>query len=302
MAVARAGTAPADVALAYQHCRALTKDRARNFYYAFVSLPAQKRLAVYAVYAFCRACDDYADDPEETKAKLTALESHRASLRACFEGNPVGPVFTALLDAARRYHIPQELFEEIITGVQMDLIHRRYATFGDLYKYCYQVASVIGLITIEIFGYKGEQAKAHAIDLGLAMQLVNILRDVKEDAGRDRIYLPREDLQRFGLADQDVLDSRVDHRFVELMRFEAARARAYFRQGARLIPMVSPEARACPATLSALYSRLLRRMEINNWEVFSQRVSLPTIEKVWLATSIWTGLAVKRLLPLGKLS
>ena len=182
----------------------------------------------------------------------------------------------------------------------MDLTQRRYATFDDLYKYCYRVASVIGLITIEIFGYEGEKAREHAVDLGLAMQLVNILRDVREDAARDRIYLPLEDLQRFDLSDKDVLDSRSGPRFVELMRFEAARAQGFFRQGARLVPMVSPDSQACPATLSALYSQLLQRMEAKHWDVLTHRVSLPAPEKVWLATRVWTGITLKRILPLGK--
>lgn len=297
--VASSQRATAEVARAYEYCRRITKARARNFYYAFLSLPHQKRLAVYAVYAFCRACDDIADNEGNVKDKLVRLNASLRDLTACFQGNPSTPIFVALQDAVERYHVPRALFEEIVTGVQMDLTFRRYASFEDLYNYCYRVASAVGLITIEIFGYSGEAAKQHAVDLGIAMQLVNILRDVKEDAARDRIYLPLKDLARFDYTEQELLAGKVDGRFREVMQFEAERAREYFGRGAALLPLVSLDARACPATLCALYSRLLDRMEARRWDVFSGRVSLPTSQKVWLATKIWTQTAFRRAHPAG---
>ncbi len=278
---------------AYAHCRAITKQRARNFYFAFLSLPAQKRLAVYAVYAFCRTCDDYADDGRDASTKVALLEDYRNRLDACFQGRPDGPVFVALGDVAQRYHVPKELFEEIITGVRMDITIGHYATFNDLYTYCYRVAAVVGLITIEIFGYQDSRAKQYAIDLGIGMQLVNILRDIPEDAACDRIYLPQEDLKLFGYGETELQAGVVNGPFGALMGFEAARARTYFEKGAALVPLISRDARACPAILGGLYLRLLERIEAKRWNVFGGRISIPTSEKVWLAMRLWTSAAVR---------
>ncbi len=290
---------PVPIEEAYRHCQALTREQARNFYFAFLPLPRERRRAIYAVYAFSRASDDYADEPIERARKLDLLEGHRRLLHEAFEGRPSGPVFTALADAAQRFRIPRDYFDGIIDGVLMDLTVTRYETFEDLRWYCYQVASVVGLICIEIFGYSDPKAKEHAEALGIAMQLVNIMRDVREDAERDRVYLPQAELRRFGYSEADLVRGVVNDSFIELMRFQGARARRYFAEGAKLLPLVPRRSRVCPAILRALYSRLLDRMEARGYHIFEGRVSLPTREKLWLAGKLWTANSLRGLVPLG---
>ena len=282
---------------AYGYCQALTRKRARNFYFAFLSLPAEQRRAIYVAYAFCRGCDDYSDDDIELDRKVELLEDYRRQLRECFQGNPSGPVFTALAEVVGRYQIPEEYFEDIISGVQMDLTINRYETFDDLYEYCYKVASVVGLMCIEIFGYSDARAKQSAVDLGIGMQLVNIMRDVKEDAERDRIYLPLQDLGQFGYTEADLLGGVVNQPFVELMQHEAGRARDYFRRGGEMMPLLSTRSRPCPAILRGLYSTLLKRIEANDFNVFQQRIRLSTPHKLWLAGRIWTTTLLKSAAP-----
>ncbi len=277
----------------YAHCQGVTKREAKNFYFAFLSLPAARRRAISAVYAFSRQCDDYSDEENDTPSKLELLESYRRQLHACFAGAPAGPVFTALHDVVNNYRIPQEYFDDLITGVQMDLTTSRYPTFDDLYTYCYRVASVVGLICIEIFGYSDARARELAIDLGIAMQLVNIMRDIKEDAARDRVYLPINELAEFGYAEADLFSETLNQPFSDLMRFQANRAREYFQRGHRLLPMVTSSCRPCPAILGGLYSSLLDRIEARGWDVFSERVRLKTRRKLWLAGKIWTETRLK---------
>ena len=182
---------------AYEHCRRITKERAKNFYYAFVTLPAPKRRAIYAVYTFCRKCDDIADGEMPLDSKLHLLAEQRERLEKCYQENSDEQAFIALQHAVINYGIPKDYLDEVIKGVEMDLTWQRYPSFDDLRLYCYRVASVIGLICLEIFEYRDPVAKIHAEDLGLAMQLTNILRDVREDLGRGRIYLPQQELKRF---------------------------------------------------------------------------------------------------------
>ena len=216
---------------AYAFCRGLAKERAGNFYFAFLPLPKPQRHAIYAAYAFSRACDDYSDEDIELERKRELLEGHRRLLHETFEGRPQGQTFVALWDAVQRYGIPREYFDAVIDGVLMDLTISRYETFEELFQYCYHVASVVGLICIEIFGYADFRAKKHAIDLGVAMQLVNIMRDVKEDAERDRIYLPLDEIARFGYSEPDLMSGVVNEAFVALMRFQAETGPALFRRG-----------------------------------------------------------------------
>ena len=285
---------------AYSYCRSLTRQRARNFYFAFLSLPSRQRKAIYAAYAFCRGCDDYSDDDIEPERKVTLLEDYRRQLQACLRGEPSGPVFVALHDVVQRYNIPHEYFNDIINGVQMDLTVTRYASFEELYAYCYRVASVVGLVCLEIFGYSDAQARDSAIDLGIGMQLVNILRDIKEDAERDRVYLPLDEMERFGYTEADVFRGVVNKEFVELMKFQAQRARRYFEQGERMLPLLRARSRPCPAILRGLYTQLLSKIEARGWDVFEDRVRLSTPKKLWLAGKIWTTMQLKSALPSGK--
>ena len=272
---------------AYAHCRDITKARAKNFYYAFRTLPAPKRRAIYAAYAFCRLCDDISDGEAPVEEKRTALKETRARLRGENGDGKPDPVFDALRHAIAAYSIPVELFEEVVDGVEMDLVKVRYDTFEDLRQYCFGVASAVGLISIEVFGYEDEAAKEYAIDLGIAMQLTNIMRDLREDAERGRIYLPLEEIDAFGYSQQQLMDGVVNEQFRELMAFQADRARRYFASGSRLMPLLGPRARACPGVLAGVYGALLDSMESAGYDVFQKRIGLSTRRKLFIMAKTW---------------
>ena len=250
----------------YEYCRQVARTQARNFYYSFLLLSKEQRDAMCAVYAFMRHCDDLSDDAGASSA---ALATWRTELAAAFAGRyGAHPCWPALHDTVRRYNIPQQYFFEMIEGVTSDLQPRDIATFDELYGYCYHVASVVGLTVIHIFGFEDPQALDLAEKCGIAFQLTNILRDVKEDQDRGRIYLPREDRDRFG-AD-----------FQGLMRFEADRARRYYTESKPLVSMVHPRSRASLWALIEIYRRLLERIERSNYDVMRRRIRLSTFEKV----------------------
>ena len=273
-----------ELSAAYRHCQALTRREAKNFYYGFMLLPAKQRRAIYAAYAFARECDDIVDaglPAEEASARLAA---QRELLDRCLEGSPHGPVFLALADAVRRYGIPHDYFHRLIEGVETDLTVRRYATFEELKRYCYLVASVVGLISIEIFGYEGgEEARGHAADLGIALQLTNILRDVQEDLQRGRIYLPGDELTRFGYKDDYVRRGVADEAFHKLMAYQVARAELYFERGRMLLPFLPRRARACVGVMAGIYKSILDDIARRPETVLSRRVSLSAGQKLALA-------------------
>ncbi len=275
------------LAQAYDHCREVAKREARNFYFAFLTLPSAKRQAIYAVYAFARICDDIADGDASTESKLTGLTEVRRSLERTYAGAPKGPVFTALADVAATYHIEQSMFQALVGGVEMDTAQNRYATFEDLRRYCYGVASTVGLICVKVFGYARPEALCYAEDLGLAMQLTNIMRDIREDAERGRIYIPQDELDRFGYSEEELAGGIINQCFIEMMRFQTERARSYYNSGARLLPLVPVRSRACVSVLHGLYSRLLDRIEAHRFDVFHGRVRLTTAEKVLLTAKLW---------------
>ena len=272
---------------AYDHCRRVTRDAAGNFYYAFVTLPRLRRRAMYAAYAFCRLCDDLADDDLPIEQKREQLAGVETKLLQAKDGNTDGPVFEALAHAVQDYGIPWEDLTEIARGVEMDLTVSRYDTFEELSTYCYRVASVVGLVCIQICGYTDVRAREYAIDLGMAMQLTNILRDIREDGELGRIYLPREDLERFGYSEEELLRGEVNDRFRSLMEFEVARAREYFTRGKQLLKLLPIRTRAFPAVLGGLYGRVLDRIEDRQYNVFDSRVSLSTKVKIALAVRLW---------------
>lgn len=276
-----------DLQEAYRYCWQVARSQARNFYYAFVTLPRPKRMAIYASYAFCRLCDDIADEAIPTEEKVFRLREVRHALDRAYAGNPDGSVFIALADVVRRYPIPKDYWEAVLEGVEMDLTVTRYPTFESLRGYCYRVASVVGLICIEVFGYRHPSARQYAVDLGLAMQLTNILRDVEEDARRGRIYIPQEDMARFGYQEKDLQAGVYNDAFVGLMAFEAQRARKYFHSARALLPLLSWRSRACPAVLGGIYRRLLDRIEAQGYHVFGQRIALSGREKASLMVRLW---------------
>ena len=275
--------------LAYDHCQRIAKEHAKNFYYAFRTLPSRKRRAIYAAYAFCRACDDIADDDLPLDVKHGLLAETRARLADSWTGEPADRVFSALKDASLTFEIPTVYFDQIVEGVEMDLAQSRFQDFEELRSYCYKVASVVGLICIEVFGYDDEKAKGYAVDLGLAMQLTNILRDVKEDAERGRIYIPLEEIEEWGYSEQELKDGVVNDAFRGLMSSQADRARRYFESGKRLIPLLSSESRACSAVLHEVYSTLLDRIESSGFDVFDRRIGLSKPLKLFIMAKLWAG-------------
>ncbi len=274
---------------AYEACRTITRREAKNFYYAFLTLPAAKRRAIYAAYAFCRHCDDSVDEETSAAAKLTALADLKTNLDDTYSGGSPSPVFLALADVAKRYDIPQDYFREVILGVESDLVKDRFQNFDELREYCYRVASVVGLICLQIFGYEDEAAKEYAVDLGLAMQLTNIIRDVREDLDMGRVYLPQDEMARFGYSEEDLRNGVRNQAFMDLMKFQSQRARGYFERGFKLLPYLSRRSRACPAVLGALYSRVLDRIEASDYDVLESRVSLSKAEKIRITAKTWLG-------------
>jgi 15-cis-phytoene synthase len=274
-----------DLELAYEYCRDVTRSEARNFYFGFILLPPRRRLAIYAAYAFARQCDDIVDSGVETEEARRRLCDFRAALDRCLAGEPDGLVFTALADAVGRFDVPVEALYEVIAGVEMDLTVRRYETFKELLHYSSLVASSVGLISIAIFGHTGgAQARKHAADLGVALQLTNILRDVKEDADRGRIYIPLEDIAAFGSSEREILEGVVSPEFRRLVAFEVRRAEVYYESGRHLLPYLPRRARACVSVMAAIYRGVLRRVEQDPGAVFRRRIGVSTRTKLALAS------------------
>ncbi len=277
-----------ELELAYVDCQTITRREAKNFYYAFITLPKDKRKAIYAAYAFCRHCDDSVDEAASHEDKLTALAELQDCLEQTYRGSPPTSTFLALGDTADRYDIPQDYFREIILGVESDLVKTRYQDFDELRQYCYRVASVVGLVCLQIFQYRDEAAKEYAVDLGIAMQLTNIMRDVREDWSMGRVYLPRDEMDRFGYTEEDLGNAVLNDAFVQLLQFQGNRARAYFSSGFRLLPYLSRRSRACPAVLGAIYSRVLERIEESGYDVLGERrIALNTGEKARITARAW---------------
>lgn len=279
---------PEALAAAYEECRQVTRREARNFYFAFLTLPARQRRAIYVAYTFCRYCDDSVDAEGTHGEKLQRIEHLRGRLSQAYAGNADQPLFIGLSDVASTYNIPEEYFQEVLSGVESDLVKTRYANFEELRAYCYQVASVVGLICIHMFGYRGgEPARQAAIDLGLAMQLTNICRDVLEDWEFGRVYLPQDELERFGVTEDDLRNRAVTAGFANLMQFQIDRARQYFASGRRLLPHLPPRSRACPAALGLIYGGVLNKIEAAGYDVFSQRIGLSKGAKLGLMARAW---------------
>ncbi len=269
-----------DISDAYAFCQDITKREARNFYYAFVTLPREQRQAIFAVYAFSRIADDIADGAGGGADKARRLDRLHELVDESLASRSSDPVFLALADASRRFDIPKNLFHEIIEGVEFDLFKNRYESFEELRSYCYKVAGVVGLVCIQIFGCDDPKGKELAVDLGIAMQLTNIIRDIKEDFARDRVYVPQNELAQFGYTEADIAGNVMNDHFVGLMRFQCLRAREHFESGALLFPLLTKNSRSCAIGLHHLYSRLLSIIENRNFDVFDRRVTVPTWEKL----------------------
>jgi phytoene synthase len=284
----KAAGVTAEVQAAYATCRAIARKKAKNFYYAFIALPANKRDAICAVYAFMRHADDLSDDESQPIAdRRIALDSWLGNWHQAQAGASTSdPVFLALLDAQRRFAIPAQLLDQLVQGTASDLEPRvaAYATFADLYRYCYLVASVVGLVCIRIFGYLDPRAEKLAEETGIAFQLTNILRDVAEDAQRGRLYLPLEDLERFGVSASSMSEISSGRQLTpqqrQVLAMQAERAGQFYKSAEALLPLISPDSRAAMWVLVTIYHRLLRHIEQRNFDVFSTRVGVPAYEKL----------------------
>jgi phytoene synthase len=275
----------------YAYCTTVARRRARNFYYSFVLLTPERRRAMCAIYAFMRYCDDLSDDESRSdRAQAIARwkEDLAAALAGRFSGHPVWPAFH---DAVTRFHIPHRYFFEMIEGVSSDLEPRRIGTFDELYRYCYLVASVVGLTIIHIFGFDDDEALPLAEKCGIAFQLTNILRDVKEDAGLGRVYLPDEDLVRFRVTPATLAADEGTPEFLQLMRFEAERAESYYRASLPLVGLIRRESRPSLWALIDIYHRLLIRIEASGFDVLRRRIRVPVWQKAWIVVRGLTGVS-----------
>jgi phytoene synthase len=280
----------------YSFCEKVARREAKNFYYSFLLLDRERRRAMCAIYAFMRYCDDLSDS-EAVSDRAAAIARWREDLAAAFDGRtPEHAVWPAFIDAVARYRIPHQYFFDMIDGVSSDLEPRRIRAFAELYDYCYHVASVVGLTIIHVFGFTpgfdSPEAPPEALTLaekcGIAFQLTNILRDVREDSEKNRVYLPEEDLERFQVTIEELRGPAVSSQLKALLAFEATRARQYYRESGPLVKMIHEDSRASLRALIGIYSRLLDRIEASGYEVLARRVRVPGWEKVWiLARSRW---------------
>ena len=267
----------------------LTRKSRSNFFYAFLCLPRAQREAIYACYAFCRIVDDAVDLGQDRAAQRAELRRWRDEIARVYEGQPEHPAGQRLQVAVRQFPIPRVALEEIIAGVEMDMDHPTYETFETLYPYCYRVASAVGLCCIEIFGYTDPRAREYAVNLGAALQLTNILRDVHADARIGRVYLPQSDLRRFGVTAEDLAQGRYTPQFVELMTFEAARAREYYERAWAALPPGDARSLFAAEIMGRTYFALLRAIEARRFDVFNGRVTLPAHRRVGIALRCWAG-------------
>ncbi len=272
---------------AYAYCARATRAASTSFYYAFQTLPRAKRNAIYAVYTFCRQCDDIVEIPSANVDAGKLLDTFQADLNAAFTGAPNGPLWAALHDVRLRFGITQRHLVDVIDGCRMDLAKQRYATFAELEQYCLRVASAVGLAVIEVCGYGDKRAEKHAVDLGLAMQLTNIIRDVGEDARAGRVYLPLDELARFGVQVDSLSGGPASDQFVDLMKYQADRARRYFASGALLLPYLDRRSRICPEAMHDVYLRTLDRIEKSDFDVRARRIGISKREKLALAAKFW---------------
>lgn len=267
----------------YAYCERLARREAGNFYHAFRLLPRPQRRAMCALYAFMRVADDLSDGPGSVPEKRTLLDDWRRQLDLALAGTYGHRLHPAFHHTATAYRIPRQYFIDVLDGVCMDLEPVRYDTFADLYRYCYRVASAVGLACIHVWGFERPEARDFAEAAGIAFQLTNILRDLAEDAARGRVYLPREDLERFGYGEAQLRHGERGEQFRRLMRFEVERARSYYEAARPLVPLLKPAGRAVFLVMARTYRGLLEAIERRDYDVFSGRVRLSRWRKLWLA-------------------
>jgi 15-cis-phytoene synthase len=271
-----------DVEASYRRCREIANEHSKTFYFASLFLAPEKRRAIWAVYAFCRICDDIADSSAPAAERLAAIDDWQARLYAVYDGQPNHEVTVAFADAVSRFEIPMQPALQLLRGARNDVTVRRYSTYEELLEYCYLVASTVGLLTCPILGYE-DGAQEYGIALGRAMQMTNILRDVGEDARAGRVYLPAEDLRRFGYSEDRLLAGTIDDDFIALMKFQIARVRTMYEEAAPGIELLAPSSRFTVRMAFSLYRRILDEIERNGYDVFTRRAFVPMGTKLRMA-------------------
>ena len=287
------------MAASYEHCRNIARVAARNFYYGFALLPAQKRDALCALYAFMRRADDISDSEGNLQQKDHGLKAWRNALDQALNGNYDGSrLLPAVHHTIEHYKIPPEYFHDLMSGAEMDLSVRRYETFEDLSRYCYCVAGTVGLCCVHVFGFQDRKVLDLAPKLGIAFQLTNILRDVAEDFTMGRVYIPQTDLKQFGCTEHDLSSKAAGSAFVQLMRFEADRAWGLYEQGSELLSLVDNDSRAALWTLMRIYSGVLAKIESIHYDVLARpHPGLSKLEKAWIMLRAGAGLWKSGLCP-----
>ncbi len=266
----------------------IAKESKSSFYYAFSLLPQPKRDAMNAVYAFCRTTDDIVDEGNEPDdLKYEKLRKWRIELERALYGNSDYALLNKVATYIKQFNIPLDPFFELIIGMEMDLQHKRYFTFEDLTQYCYRVASTVGLMCIEIFGYKNNSAKDYAVNLGVAMQLTNILRDVGKDSEKGRIYLPQQDLKIFNYSEEELFQKKYNENFVSLMKHEAERAHNYFEKANHSLDFEDKPSMFPARAMQHIYFKLLQKIEAGNYDVLNQKIKVNKFEKAGIALGVW---------------
>ena len=270
-----------------EYCVDKCRSSGSSFTSSFRFLPADKRRAMTVLYAFCREIDDVVDECSDADVARTTLNWWRNEVAAIYGGQPTHPVCIALVDIVKQFDLPQEHLLEIVDGMEMDLDQPRYPDFKSLQLYCYRVASVVGLLSAQIFGYSDRETLKYAHDLGTPFQLTNIIRDVGEDARRNRIYLPMDEMQQFGVTASDILNANETENFHKLMAFQIERARRYYRQAFGHLPAADRKAQRAGLIMAEIYLAVLNEVERSGCHVLRERVSLTPSYKIWLALKAW---------------
>ncbi len=284
----RVGESGLDIKLSERYCAAITRVEAKNFYWGFISLPFEQRIAIYALYAFAREIDDEVDDQSRSRDNLAErLAAQRERVRRCMRGDYTDPVMHVLSRAVDRFGIPENELQGLIDGVEMDIEPREYATWEELRGYCNLVAAVVGRMCVRIFGYRDPQALDRAEELGIALQLINVLRDVREDAAMGRIYLPREDRERFGIDARVLTDGERNAAWHALVAFEAARALELYATGLAVVQYIPRRAGVCVRSMAGIYRGILERILADPDRPLRERVSLSTPEKLRIVIQSW---------------
>ena len=268
---------------AEDYCQEQAASSGSSFYYSFLFLPANQRQAITAVYAFCREVDDIVDECSETNTALVKLGWWHDEIKRVFQGQPQHPVGVALGNAIKQFNLEEKHFHSIIDGMLMDTQQSRYQSFEELTTYCYRVAGVVGLLAIEIFGYNQPSTRQYAEDLGLAFQLTNILRDVKEDADRGRIYLPLDELQQFNVSEEELIKGEMNDNLRDLFAFQAQRAEQYYQQAYQQLTSEDRFQQRSGLIMAAIYHALLERIKKRDYNVFNKPIRLSPLRKFWIA-------------------